>query len=157
MLGASQPVIPRLSIARCLFRPHQFQRTTHRKVLPLFEHALPSRAHRKDFVGRERSLLPTRCCPDVALQAIAYYCAWCAWPCLRRHGAGRQCAWLRAPENQRALVAMEPARYFVPPYVGKSGWVGVFIDKRPRWTEVDELVRDAYRRVAPGKLAMLVR
>ncbi len=74
-----------------------------------------------------------------------------------QHGAERHGVWLHcAPENQRALVEMDPARYFVPPYVGKSGWVGVWIDKRPRWTEVERLVRDAYVRVAPKKLGALV-
>lgn len=74
------------------------------------------------------------------------------------HGAGRHGAWLHcAPENQRALVAMDPSRYFVPPYVGKSGWVGVWIDKRPRWVEVERLVRDAYKRVAPKPLGARLR
>ncbi len=69
------------------------------------------------------------------------------------HGAGRHGVWLNcAAENQRQLVASDPTRYFVPPYVGKSGWVGVWIDKRPRWREVEELVRDAYRRTAPKRV-----
>ncbi len=71
-------------------------------------------------------------------------------------GHGRSAVWLHcAPENQRALVAMDPERYFVPPYVGKSGWVGVWIDKRPRWSDIEPLIHDAYRRVAPKKLALL--
>lgn len=73
------------------------------------------------------------------------------------HGAGRHGVWLHcAPENQRALIGMDSSRYFVPPYVGKSGWVGVWIDKRPRWSDIEPLIRDAYRRVAPKKLAALV-
>jgi hypothetical protein len=66
------------------------------------------------------------------------------------HGAGRHGVWLHcAPENQRALIAAEPTRYFMPPYVGPKGWVGVWIDKRPRWREVERLIEDAYGRVAP--------
>ncbi len=69
------------------------------------------------------------------------------------HGAGRHGVWLHcAAENQRQLVAGDPTRYFVPPYVGKSGWVGVWIDKRPRWRDVEELVCDAYLRIAPKRL-----
>lgn len=37
----------------------------------------------------------------------------------------------------------------MPPYVGPKGWVGVWIDKRPRWREVERLIEDAYGRVAP--------
>ncbi len=69
------------------------------------------------------------------------------------HGAGRHGVWLNcAPENQRALIASEPTRYFMPPYVGPKGWIGVWIDKRPRWREVEQLIADAYRRVAPRRL-----
>ncbi len=70
------------------------------------------------------------------------------------HGAGRHAVWLPcAAENQRALIAAEPERYFSPPYVGPRGWVGVWLDKRPRWKEVEALVHDGYRRVAPKRLA----
>ncbi len=73
------------------------------------------------------------------------------------HGQGREAVWLHcAPENQRELIAMDPTRYFVPPYVGKSGWVGVWIDKRAPWRDIVPLIYDAYRRVAPKKLATLV-
>lgn len=73
------------------------------------------------------------------------------------HGAGRPAAWIKsAPTNQQLLVQAEPARYFVPPYVGVNGWVGVWLDRRPRWTAVAELLDDAWRRTAPkGLLARL--
>ena len=36
-------------------------------------------------------------------------------------------------DEQRALTSMDPDTFFVPPYVGPSGWVGVrFRDRRPR-------------------------
>lgn len=66
------------------------------------------------------------------------------------HGSGRHGVWLHcAAENQRALIGAEPTRYFVPPYVGPKGWVGVWIDKRPRWREVERLIEDAYWRAVP--------
>ena len=69
------------------------------------------------------------------------------------HGAGRPGVWLKsAAVTQDLLVRAEPARYFVPPYVGKSGWVGAFLDKRPDWDIVADLLRDAYRLTAPKKL-----
>jgi hypothetical protein len=73
------------------------------------------------------------------------------------HGAGRAAVWCKAaPGNQALMVRAEPERYFVPPYVGPSGWVGVWLDRRPDWKEVGELMRDSYRLVAPKKLAALL-
>ena len=69
------------------------------------------------------------------------------------HGGGRPAVWIKATRtNQQLLMANHPARYFVPPYVGVSGWVGVWLDKRPPWREVAELLRDGYRQVAPKRL-----
>jgi hypothetical protein len=73
------------------------------------------------------------------------------------HGAGRPSVWCKAaPGNQALMVRAEPQRYFVPPYVGPSGWVGVWLDRDPDWSEVKELMRDSYRLVAPKKLAALL-
>jgi hypothetical protein len=70
------------------------------------------------------------------------------------HGAGRPAAWVNAaPANQALLVAAAPTRYFVPPYVGARGWVGVWLDRRPPWREIAPLLRDAYARTAPRSLA----
>lgn len=41
----------------------------------------------------------------------------------------------------------------MPPYVGHRGWLGVRLDvEGVDWTEIAELVEDAYRMVAPKKL-----
>ena len=73
-------------------------------------------------------------------------------------GAGRPAVWCKAaPGNQAVMVQAEPDRFFVPPYVGPSGWIGIQLDRRPRWTEVRDLVRDAYRLVAPKRLAASLR
>jgi hypothetical protein len=70
------------------------------------------------------------------------------------HGGGRPAVWCKAaPGNQALMVRAEPDRFFVPPYVGPSGWVGVWLDRRPDWSEVRELMRDSYRLVAPKSLA----
>jgi len=73
------------------------------------------------------------------------------------HGDGRVAAWCKAlPEQQRDLVEAAPERFFVPPYVGPSGWVGVRLDRKPDWSIVSELVEQAYRLTAPkGLLAKL--
>ncbi len=70
-----------------------------------------------------------------------------------RHGGGRVAIWCHASaENQRLLIEADPDRYFVPPYVGVRGWVGIWLDRRVRWTAVRDVVDDAYRRVAPKRL-----
>ncbi|TAM81170.1 MAG: MmcQ/YjbR family DNA-binding protein [Jatrophihabitans sp.] len=69
------------------------------------------------------------------------------------HGADRLAIWCAAaPGVQEELIATDPVRFFRPPYVGHRGWVGMRIDRDPDWTEVGEIVRDAYRRVAPRVL-----
>ena len=69
------------------------------------------------------------------------------------HGAAHLGFWCAAaPGAQEAHLADGPDRYYRPPYVGHRGWLGVRIDREPDWTEVAELVRDAYRQVAPKAL-----
>ena len=69
------------------------------------------------------------------------------------HGRGRHAAWVKAlPVNQDLLVRSAPERVFVPPYVGPSGWVGVYLDEVADWDEVARLLREGYRLVAPKRL-----
>jgi hypothetical protein len=61
--------------------------------------------------------------------------------------------WCAAPVGaQEELVAVAPARFFRPPYVGGRGWIGVRLDGEVDWGEIDELCRDAFRTVAPARL-----
>jgi hypothetical protein len=60
-------------------------------------------------------------------------------------------AWVKnAHDEQRALVAMDPETFFVPPYVGPSGWIGVRIAGVDR-AEMHELLIEAWRRTAPTR------
>jgi hypothetical protein len=69
------------------------------------------------------------------------------------HHDDRLAFWCAAPPGaQAALVAANPERFFVPPYVGRRGWLGVRLDVPVDWDEVAELVEDAYRAVAPKQL-----
>ena len=69
------------------------------------------------------------------------------------HSDGRFALWCAAPLGaQRTLVSRDPARFFIPPYVGYLGWVGVMLHGRLRWAEIEGLIEDAYRRVAPATL-----
>lgn len=70
------------------------------------------------------------------------------------HGAGRPAVWLKAaPGEQDLLVRRDAARFFVPPYVGVRGWVGVWLDGAVDWDHVAALLHDSYRLVAPKRLA----
>jgi predicted DNA-binding protein (MmcQ/YjbR family) len=69
----------------------------------------------------------------------------------------RPSVWLKAPPgSQQVLVGADGERFFVPPYVGHKGWVGMRLDRRPNWDEVALLVRRSYRMTAPRKLAVLI-
>lgn len=70
------------------------------------------------------------------------------------HGDGRLGIWCPAfPGVQEELVEQEPDRFFRPPYVGPSGWLGICLDRDVDWDEVREILADSYRKVAPKTLA----
>jgi hypothetical protein len=70
---------------------------------------------------------------------------------------GRPSLWCKAPAGlQAALVEADPARYFVPPYVGHHGWVGLYLDVAIDWDAVAALVEDSYRMTAPKRLGALM-
>lgn len=72
------------------------------------------------------------------------------------HGGGRNSVWIKAAkENQALMIRTQPRRFFKPPYVGPSGWVGVYLDTSPDWDEVSELLRDGWRMIAPKRLVKL--
>ena len=69
------------------------------------------------------------------------------------HGAGRPGVWIKTKAvTQDLLLRADPVRYYFPPYAGKAGWTGVYLDAKPAWTDIADLLRDAYRLTAPKKL-----
>jgi hypothetical protein len=69
------------------------------------------------------------------------------------HDDGRLALWCAAPEGmQHALVEAAPEHYFVPPYVGHRGWLGVRLDRDLDWDEIAGVIEDAYLTVAPRSL-----
>ncbi len=69
------------------------------------------------------------------------------------HGDGRLALWCPAPAGLQAdVVEREPDRFFVPPYVGHRGWIGLRLDIDPDWDEVAAVIDDAYRVAAPQTL-----
>ena len=74
------------------------------------------------------------------------------------HGDGRFAIWCPAPAGlQQMLVEADPERFFVPPYVGHRGWLGVRLDRGLDWDELAGMVEDAYAEVAPPKLVEAAR
>jgi len=72
---------------------------------------------------------------------------------VNHHGDGRVALWLGSPPGaQDHHVGNEPDYFFVPPYVGKFGWLGVHLDKGLDWKRIAGLAREAYERVAPPAL-----
>ena len=72
------------------------------------------------------------------------------------HGDGRFAIWCAAPEGvQQLLTGADPEKFFVPPYVGHRGWLGVRLDRGLDWNELAGVVEDAYVEVAPAKLVQL--
>jgi hypothetical protein len=68
------------------------------------------------------------------------------------HGDGRLALWLMAaPGAQSMLVDANPDHYFVPPYVGVNGWVGVRLDKDAAWPEIAAVLESAYEERAAKK------
>jgi hypothetical protein len=105
--------------------------------------ALPE-ATRKDM-GRHASFL-------VRAKTFAYFLA-------DHHGDGivAVCCKTALGEHQE-MIASDPARFYLPAYIGPKGWVGLRLDAGEiDWEEVAGLVVDSYRLIAPKRLALLAR
>ena len=58
------------------------------------------------------------------------------------HGDGRFAIWCAAGDGvQQMLVEADPERFFVPPYVGYRGWLGMRLDRGLDWDELAGLPR----------------
>jgi hypothetical protein len=56
------------------------------------------------------------------------------------------------PGAQEVLIGADPARFYKPPYVGPSGWIGIRLEGEVDWGMVSSLIEDAYRMTAPKRL-----
>lgn len=67
---------------------------------------------------------------------------------LKRDG-DRAALWVKVPRGARdVLVTAQPERFFVPPYVGQRGWVGLRLAETD-WGEVAHHLRESYRLTVP--------
>jgi hypothetical protein len=68
------------------------------------------------------------------------------------HNDGHIAIWLPvAPGAQATLVNTWPSTFFVPPYVGVKGWVGIELDQISD-DDLAEHIMQAWRMIAPKKL-----
>jgi predicted DNA-binding protein (MmcQ/YjbR family) len=69
------------------------------------------------------------------------------------HQSGHVAVWVKAPPIvQEILVNSDANRFFVPPYMGPKGWVGVRLDYEVNWDEVSGILKDGYLMSAPKRL-----
>ena len=75
------------------------------------------------------------------------------------HRDGRVAFWCKgAPDMQAVLVDSDADRFFVPPYVGQHGWIGVRLDVSDvDWELAGDLLEESYRRTAPKRLSAQLR
>ncbi len=70
----------------------------------------------------------------------------------------RKSLWCKAPPGaQDVLISSDCKRFFVPPYVGHYGWIGVWLDTELDWDEVTDLIEESYRMTAPKRLWMQIK
>jgi hypothetical protein len=70
------------------------------------------------------------------------------------HGDGRLAINCKAPRGvAQQLTKNAPDRFHIPKFVGRLGWVGLWLDTpQIDWTEVEAILVGAYRLTAPRKL-----
>lgn len=76
------------------------------------------------------------------------------WFMENHHGDGRLAINCKAlPGIPESMVAKDPVVYHIPKYVGKKGWIGIWVDEPSvNWDEVRELLLTAYQVTAPKSL-----
>lgn len=73
---------------------------------------------------------------------------------INHHGDGRVGLWLHMPPGAQPLYTdLDAEAYFIPPYVGNKGWLGVELNGGLSWQEICARVREAWEHVAPAGVA----
>jgi predicted DNA-binding protein (MmcQ/YjbR family) len=73
---------------------------------------------------------------------------------MEKHGDGRISVWCKSTFDTRDMLLLSaPHQFFIPPYVGSKGWIGMRLDNEPDWREVESIVEQSYRLIAPKKLS----
>jgi len=76
---------------------------------------------------------------------------------MARGGEEPAAVWCKArPGVQEMLVSADPGRFFVPPYVGGNGWIGIHLNVAVDWEVLEDFITESYRMTAPKRLATLL-
>lgn len=77
---------------------------------------------------------------------------------MEKRGDGRISVWCKSVADQRDMLLLSaPLLFFIPPYVGSRGWIGMRLDTEPDWREVESIVRQSYCLIAPKKLSREIK
>jgi predicted DNA-binding protein (MmcQ/YjbR family) len=72
--------------------------------------------------------------------------------CFNSPQNGRDAIWFKVPAGvPQILIESDGGRFFRPPYLGHKGWVGMYLDKKPDWSEVKFMVDRSYTMIAPKR------
>jgi predicted DNA-binding protein (MmcQ/YjbR family) len=97
----------------------------------------------------EAEEVPSRGSPDFRVRGKTF-----ATYVINHHGDGIVALWLRSPPGAQQMHSEnDPKNYYVPPYVGPRGWLGVRLDRHLSWDTIATRVREAYEEVAPARLS----
>jgi hypothetical protein len=126
---------------------------THNHVLPEAKNSMgkdiPTAVREICLAFPEAEEKPSHGSPDFRVRGKSF-----ATFVVNHHGDGRIALWLNAPPGaQQFYTEADPENYFVPPYVGPRGWLGVHLDRTLSWRSIAQRVRDAYEKVAPKALS----
>ncbi len=67
----------------------------------------------------------------------------------------RSSVWCKAPRGfQESVMNSDPEHFFVPPYVGHHGWIGMWLDVEQDWEFITACIHESYRMSASKKLAV---
>jgi hypothetical protein len=70
------------------------------------------------------------------------------------HGDGRIAVWCNAPLGaQQDLVAADPEHFFVPPYVGVGGWIGINLNTKLPTAALAAILEQGYRTTEEKRVA----
>jgi hypothetical protein len=62
------------------------------------------------------------------------------------------------PGDNTLLAAAQPARFYLPAYIGPRGWIALRLDRgKVDWDEVAELVTGSYRLTASARLVKSIK
>jgi predicted DNA-binding protein (MmcQ/YjbR family) len=64
---------------------------------------------------------------------------------------------IKADDAEREALLAQGDPFFLPPYVGGKGWVGIRLEPETDWEEVAELIAISYCLIAPKRLAGQVK